>query len=123
MACGMATPVENQPQSTGLSSATLLDAINSDSELSDHDCDSDIQCKEDEEQLEQAKERGESNTERETSSTSSNSAVSLLDVLRAPRPSDLTRKRKCNAILENARKLNLLLLVILSQRVLSHRIE
>ena len=94
----MATPAENQPQSTGLSSATLLDAINSDSELSDLDCDSDIQCEEDEEQLEQAEERGESNTERETSSTSSNSAVSLLDVLRAPRPSDLTRKRKvqCN---------------------------
>ena len=100
----MATPAENQPQSTGLSSATLLDAINSDSELSDHDYDSDIQCEEDEEQLEQAEERGESNTERETSSTSSNSAVSLLDVLRAPRPSDLTRKRKvqCRALNSHA---------------------
>ena len=89
MACAMATPAENWPQSFGLSYATLLDAINCNSELSEHDYDSDIQCEEDEEQLVQDEERVESNSERETSIKSSNSAVRLLDVLRAPRPSDL----------------------------------
>ena len=98
VACAMTTPAENWPQFSGLSYATLLDTINCNSELSDHDYDSDIQCEEDEEQLAQDEERGESNSEREMNIESLNSAVRLLDVLRAPRPSDLARKRKvqCN---------------------------
>ena len=95
-----------------LSSSTVLDAVNiSDLEVSDlqdyQDSDSDLEhsrmleCEQ--ERQEQGKptfHAGLSNvSEGEiSSSTNSSSAASLLDVLRAPRPSDLTRKRKlqCN---------------------------
>ena len=97
--CVMATPAGNQPQSSGLSSNMVLDAMDiSDSEeLSDHDSDSDVEYIG---MVECEQEQGESNISGgETStSTSSTSATSLLNVLRAPRPSDLARKRKlqCN---------------------------
>ena len=92
-----------------LPSSTVLDAVNiSDSEVSDQITDSNA---EQSEVLECENEQGEPTshadlgvdnenvTEAETgSSISSTSAISLLNVLRAPRPSNLTRKRKlqCN---------------------------
>jgi len=96
----MATPAEKQPQLSSLSSNTVLDAVNiSDSEVSDQDSDSDIEhngmleCEQ--EQCEPTSDSGLSNvSEGEiSSSTNSSSTTSLLDVLRAPRPSDLTRKK------------------------------
>jgi len=97
----MATPAA---QSSVLSSSTVLNAVNdSDSEdLSDQDTNSDV-----EHSGMVVREQGLAQDE--TTSTddlaltgcetsSSTSAISLLSVLRAPRPSDLTRKRKlqCN---------------------------
>ena len=97
----MVTPAA---QSSVLSSSTVLNAVNdSDSEdLSDQDTNSDV-----EHSGMVVREQGLAQDE--TTSTddlaltgcetsSSRSAISLLSVLRAPRPSDLTRQRKlqCN---------------------------
>ena len=110
--CAMATPAEKQQQTSGLStlsSSTVLDAVNlsGSEDVSDQNTDSDIEqleCDQDQGQGEPTSHAGlragsESITEGEMSSSmSSTSAPSLLNVLRAPRLSDLTRKRKlqCN---------------------------
>ena len=101
--CAMAMPAEKQPQLSSLLSSTVLDAVNiSDSEVSDlQDCqdnDSDIEhsgmleCEQErQEQGEPTSHAGLSNvSEGEISSSAySSSVANLLDVLRAPRPSDL----------------------------------
>ena len=97
----MVTPVdEERPRSSGLSSNTVLDALNKndDSDYQDTDSDSDVmddvvECA-DEEELRTT--LGTSNESSQSSSTTS--AGSLLNILRAPKQSDLTRKRKlqCN---------------------------
>ena len=114
----MATPVDDeQPQSSGLFSNTVLDALNEngDSDYQDTDSDSDVVECADEEELRTT--LGISNESSQLSSTTS--AASLLNVLRAPKQSDLIRKRKllASAILENVRKPDLVLLLLLNQRV------
>ena len=101
----MATPAEKQQQTSGLStlsSSTVLDAVNlsGSEDVSDQDTDSDIEqleCDQDQGQGEPTSHAGlrtgsESIEGEMSSSMSSTSAPSLLNVLRAPRPSDLTRK-------------------------------
>ena len=92
-----------------LLSSTVLDAVNiSDSEVSDQNTDSNteqsvvLECKNEQGEPTPQADLGTGNenvTEAKMgSSMSSTSAISLLNILRAPRPSDLTRKRKlqCN---------------------------
>ena len=89
----MARPVdEERPQATGLSSSIVLDALNEngDSDYQNTDSDSNVMECADEEEL-----RIILRTNNESSqSSSTTSAESLLNVLRAPKPSHLTRKMK-----------------------------
>ena len=94
----MVTPVdEERPQSSGLSSNTVLDTLNEngDSDYQDTDSNSDVmECADEEE-------RTTLRTSNESSQLSSTtSAESLLNVLRVPKQSDLTRKENSSAILE-----------------------
>ena len=87
----MATPVdEEQPRSYGLSSNTVLNALNENGDLDYQDTDSDsnvVECADEEERTT----LGTSNESSQSSSTTS--AGSPLNVLRAPKQSDLTRKK------------------------------
>ena len=73
----MATPADKeQPQSSGLSSSTVLDVLNDDVDLECQDSnvvESEVECAGEEQEL-------------RTSNDSTSSTTSLLSVLRAPKP-------------------------------------
>ena len=81
----MATPVDEERDISNLAYSvysTVLDALNKDIDLECQDTDSDVmECANEEQEL-------------RTSNESMSSTTSLLSVLRAPKPLDLTRKRK-----------------------------
>ena len=101
MATLRATSARKNPPSSVLSSSTVLDEVNiSDSEVS-NDSDAELSgvLESEEEQGEPSSVgAGNDNVAETGNSTNSTSAISLLSVLKAPTPSDLTRKRKlqCN---------------------------
>ena len=100
--CDMVMPQRKQPKSSGLSilsSSSVLDAVNSDAgKLSNYNVSSDSDEDSDVEVVSAEMAENITKGEGSTSTISISARNLLLNALRAPRSSDLTRKRKlqCN---------------------------